>query len=117
MVWTADGRPHPAFTRTLHYAATVAATRNSKQTTASSLLDRWRHEIQIAILQRRAAVLRAVLPKPSAFEQWPLTGNIEGASGIRGREEAIIEGDPDEIARGEDTDGAAAEDTDRSAAA
>jgi plasmid replication initiation protein len=74
MVWTADGRPHPAATRTLKYAAELAASRNSQQASASSLLGRWRHEVQISILRRRAGMHRAVLPRPSKYEEWLLTG-------------------------------------------
>ena len=31
LVWTADGRPHPAATRTLQYAADIASSRNGQQ--------------------------------------------------------------------------------------
>ena len=41
LVWTADGRPHPAVARTLQ--------------SAKSLEHRWKREIQIALLRRRAA--------------------------------------------------------------
>ena len=36
-VWTADGRPHPAVTRTLQYAADIAPSRNGQQMSANSL--------------------------------------------------------------------------------
>ena len=39
-----------------------------------NLLRRWRHEIQIAILRRRAAMFRATQPKVGAKEAWLLTG-------------------------------------------
>ena len=37
LVWTADGGPRPAVTRTLQYAADVASSRNSQQMSAKSL--------------------------------------------------------------------------------
>ena len=77
MVWTADGRPHPAVTRTLKFAADVASTRGSSRVPASSILQRWRNEIQVAILRRRAAMCRAVLPRASLREAWLLTGNAD----------------------------------------
>ena len=82
LVWTADGRPHPAATRTLRYAAEIAVTRNGQQASAGALVSRWQHEIQIAILRRRGAMARAVLPKASAQELWLLTGqpDMEGSN-------------------------------------
>ena len=53
---TADGRPQPAVTRTLQYAADIASSRNGQQMLAKSLQHRWKHEIQIALLRRRAAM-------------------------------------------------------------
>ena len=81
LVWTADGRPHPAAMRTLRYAAGVAATRNGQQTTAASLVTRWKHEVQVAILRRRAAMARAVLARTPAREIWLLTGQADRADG------------------------------------
>ena len=49
LVWTADGRPHPAVTRTLQYAADTASSRNGQQMSARSLRRRWKREIQIAL--------------------------------------------------------------------
>ncbi len=43
LVWTSEGRPHPAVTRTLRYAAGIAATRGGSQSSAGALLGRWRH--------------------------------------------------------------------------
>ena len=81
MVWTADGRPHPAVTRALQFAAQFAVTRNNHQATAASLVARWKHEVQIAILRRRAAMVRAVLPKPTAKQVWLLSGQVDRADG------------------------------------
>ena len=66
LAWRADGRPHPAVTRTLQHAADIASGRNGQQMSAKSLQRRWKHEIQIALLRRRAAMTRTVLPNPSA---------------------------------------------------
>ena len=79
LVWTADGRPHPAVTRTLQYAADIASNRNGQHQSAKSLRRRWKHEIQIALLQRRAATARAVLPNPSATAEWLFAGVIDRA--------------------------------------
>jgi hypothetical protein len=81
LVWTADGRPHPAATRTLRYAAEIAVTRNGQQSTAGSLVTRWKHEIQVAISRRRAAMARAVLPRTPARELWLLAGQVDRAEG------------------------------------
>ena len=74
MVWTADARPHLAVMRTLRHAAAVAASRNADSDSAPLVLNRWRHEITIAILRRRAAMSRAVLPRRSARQRWLLSG-------------------------------------------
>ena len=79
LVWTADARPHPAAVRTLKYAASLAATRSGVQADASALLSRWKHEVTIAILRRRAAMSRAVLPRRSAWAERLLTGTSDDA--------------------------------------
>ena len=93
MVWTSDGRPHPAVTRTLKFASELASRRHAEQDTASALMGRWRHEIQIAILRRRAAMCRAVLPKATAFEHWLRTGIADRGQPAQ-RCEAITEEEP-----------------------
>ena len=70
---------HPAVTRTLQYATDIASSRNGQQTPAKSLQCRWKHEIQIALLRRRAAVTWAVLPNPSARTEWLLACIIDRA--------------------------------------
>ena len=85
LIWSADGRPHPAATRTLKYAAEAAA-RKRGGVAVPGLLARWRHEITVAIVRRRAAMLRAVLPKVKARELWMLTGACdETGFGAEGR--------------------------------
>ena len=69
LVWTAGGRPHPAVTRTLQYAADIAPSRNEQQMSAKSLQSR-----------RRAAMTRAVLPNPSARAEWLLDPQCTVAS-------------------------------------
>ena len=79
-VWTADGRPRPAVTRTLQYAADIASCRNGQHMSSQALQRRWKHEIQIALLRRRAAVTRAAVPNISARERWLLAGLIDRAT-------------------------------------
>ena len=69
----------PAVTRPLQCAADIASSRNDQQMSAKSLQRRWKNEIQIALLHRRAAVTRAVLPNPSARAERLLAGIIDGA--------------------------------------
>ena len=70
---------HTAVTRTLQHAADIASSRNGQLMSAKSLQRRWKHEIQIALLRRRAAMTRAVLPNPSARAEWLLSGIIDRA--------------------------------------
>jgi hypothetical protein len=69
----------------LRYAADIAAHRNGQQVSAGRLVSRWSHEIQIAILRRRAAMSRAVLPRLTARDVWLLAGQAErdGGGGAR----------------------------------
>ena len=76
LVSTAAGPPHPAVTRTLQYAADIASSRNDQQMSAKLLQRRWKHELQIALLRRRAAMTQAVLPNPSARAEWLLAGTM-----------------------------------------
>ena len=95
MIWSADGRPHPAVTRTLKYAADIAA-RKRGGVAASALLVRWKHEITVAIVRRRAAMIRAVLPKTGAKQLWTMTGVCdEDGFGALGRLPQIECGQPD----------------------
>ena len=69
----------PAVTRTLQYAADIASSRNGQHLSAKSLHRRWKHEIQVALLRRRAAVARAVLANPSARAEWLFASVIDRA--------------------------------------
>ena len=104
LVWTADGRPHPAATRTLRFAAECAVTRNSQQATANALVSRWKHEIQIAILRRRAAMSRAVLPRASAREEFLLTGQVDHERGSASRAPPVDEDESDDDDDNDDDD-------------
>ena len=53
--------------------------RNETQMSAKSHHRKWKHEIQIAFLRRRAAMARAVLPNPSARAEWLFAGIIDRA--------------------------------------
>ena len=79
LVWTADVRPHPAVTRTLQYAADIASSQSGQHLSAKSLHRVWKHEIQIALLRRKAGMARAVHPNPSARAEWLLAGIIDRA--------------------------------------
>ena len=70
LIWTADGRPHPAASRTLRYAAERAAYKGGRVVTPSEYYRRWSHEISIAILRRRAAMARAGMPKQHGLTEW-----------------------------------------------
>ena len=70
----ADGRPHPAVTRTMRYAAERAVARGGRTTTVDVYLRRWSHEMSVAILQRRAAMMRAVLPQLAPAARRFITG-------------------------------------------
>ena len=74
MVWTSDGVPHPAAQRTLAFAADIAARKMG--TSRKALVKRWSHEVTVAILRRRAAMVRECLPKQTERERWLLGGSI-----------------------------------------
>ena len=87
MIWTSDGVPHPAVVRSLQVAADKASRRMGADA-KSGLLKRWKHEITIAILRRRAAMVRECLPRLGARELRILEGpspvQMEAPSGRRG---------------------------------
>ena len=113
MIWTADARPHPAATRTLKYAASIAVRKCHAQTKEADLVSRWKHEITVAVARRRAAMARAVLPQNTDIEDWLLVGNpredIEDADD--GRLATVEEDDniPDDISVYSDSDGSSSE--------
>ena len=64
------------------------------------MVSRWKHEVQIAILRRRAAMARAVLRRVTDHEPLLLVGQVDRAEGDNGRAPPLDEDD-------ESTDGAA----------
>jgi hypothetical protein len=96
MVWTADGRPHPAVTRTLRFAAERAARKGNGTVQAKSIIGRWKHEIAVAIARRRAAMARAVMPRSSAQERWLLLGLVDNAPSSEQRRPPLEEDAEDE---------------------
>ena len=100
LVWTADGRPHPAVTRTPQYAGDIASCRNGQQISAKAPKHRWKHDIQVTLLRRRIAMTRAVLPNKSAREQFckPQPSTPQ-ASSRSTRAPAVISNSPDGRAR------------------
>eukprot|EP00973_Karenia_brevis_P056367 7839180-Karenia_brevis.AAC.1 len=65
MVWSTEGRPHPAVLRVMAFAAEVAA-RHQWPARAADIRRRWKHEVMVALLRRKAAMIRACLPAPDA---------------------------------------------------
>ena len=64
MVWTAEGRPHPSTLRMLNQAADRAARKAQGGADPREYLRKWCHEIGIVLARRRAAMVRAILPRP-----------------------------------------------------
>ena len=104
LVWSADGRPHPAVTRTMRFAAERAASHGGG-VRAGDLLGRWKHEVMIAILRRRAAMARSVRPGASSWEDWLRTGHPTADPDAGGRlpllEEEVEEGQGEQAADAE----------------
>ena len=55
----------------------------------ASTYRRWKHELQIPLLQRRATVARTVLPNPSARAEWLFAGIIDRALHHQGHVPAL----------------------------
>ena len=91
MVWTSNGRPHPAATRVMRHVASLASHSSEVGSNAKSMLKRWGHEIQVAIQRRKAAMVRAALPKLSAKDDWLLTGTGPAETVTTGRAAPVEE--------------------------
>lgn len=85
LIWTADARPHPAVVRTLRFAAEIAARRSGSEAPSAAMLGRWRHEITVAVLRRRAAMARAAMPRRSSRQDWLLAGRRVAPATSSGR--------------------------------
>ena len=72
MVWTSNGRPHPAATLVMRHVASIESHSSEQDANAKSMLKRWGHEIQVAIQRRKAAMARVGLRKLSAKDDWLL---------------------------------------------
>ena len=69
MVWSAEGRPHPATTRVMDSILRYVRAKRGEEAMAG-LRERWRHEIAIAIQRRKAAMIRATLPLRTSRQEW-----------------------------------------------
>ena len=69
MVFSAEGRQHPAATRMLQHAAKALA-RKVDEAAVRDIQRRWLHDIGIAIQRRKAAMMRACLPEKSHHQTW-----------------------------------------------
>ena len=102
-VWTADGIPHPAATRTLRYAAELVSSRHGGLPEVPAILRRWKQDITVTIMRRLAVMARAVIPGPTAHADWLLTGVSSGMATSAHRElpvdadgnadDAVVQGD------------------------
>ena len=81
LVWSTEGRPHPATTRVLEFALQAAA-RKLGADQISQLRARWLHEIAVTLQRRKAAMMRACLPARRARETWLLTGALQHDPGV-----------------------------------
>ena len=98
LVWTADARPTPTAMRTLKYAAQQAAARMGTQGESQTTMARWKNELTIAIMRRRAAMSRAVVPRRTAWEEWMLAGVAEQPPTDAGRRSELDVADDVEAA-------------------
>ena len=69
----------------MKYASERAASRGSEEVKSSELYGRWRHEITVAILRRRAAMTRAVLPRSNPRARWLMAGHSDGEAAVTTR--------------------------------
>ena len=92
MVWTADGRPHPAAVRAMRLAAERAARGDVAGAKPAAFLMRWQHEVAITIARRRAAMARAVMPQQETWQQWLMHGRGDNGPGWA-RRQPCLEGE------------------------
>ena len=76
----------------MKYAADIASRRHVDPEAKRGLLARWKHEVGLAIMRRRAAMARAVLPKPTSKERWMLVGGVNTEVEQGGKMASIQEG-------------------------
>ena len=95
---TPSSHPNPAI-RSRH----CSVPQRSAEGQLTSLQHKWKHEIQIALLRRKAAMTRAVLPHTSARSKWHLAGLLDRVASHWIRARPLDGGDDDEDAD-EETD-------------
>ena len=76
MVWSTEGRPHPATTRVLECALKAIGRKRGADKVAE-IRTRWLHEITVELQRRKAAMMRACLPRRAARETWLLDGSLQ----------------------------------------
>ena len=79
-VWTADGRPHPAVTRTMQHAADIASGRNGQHSSAKAVQHRWKQGNTNCPPATKGSQDASSLPNTSAREQLPLADLIDRAT-------------------------------------
>ena len=76
MVWSTEGRPHPATTRVLECALKAIGLKRGADKVAE-IRTRWLQEITVELQRRKAAMMRACLPRRAARETWLLDGSLQ----------------------------------------
>ena len=71
LVWTADGRPRPAVTRTMQDVADIASCRNGQQMSAKAIQHRWKHVILNCFPTTRSSDDTGSLAKQESSGFWP----------------------------------------------
>ena len=64
--------------RVLSHVARRATARAGADCCSQSIVSRWRHEISVSLLRRRAAISRSTLPRRSDRDLWMLSGAVDG---------------------------------------
>ena len=75
MVFSAEGRQHPATTRMLH-STLKAMARKVDEAELQAIQRRWAHDIGVAIQRRKVSMIRACLPEQSQHHTWLLHGHL-----------------------------------------
>ena len=75
MVFSAEGRQHPATTRMLHNTLKAIA-RKVDDAELQAIRRRWAHDIGVAIQSRKVSMIRACLPEQSHHHAWLLHGHL-----------------------------------------
>ena len=76
LVWSTEGAPHNVVMRVMSHVCSVAARRHGNDTEAKDMLNRWQRELAAALQVRKAAMIRACLPRLPAHRSWLLSGKL-----------------------------------------